>query len=153
VKKLLIITFLFSFIFAGCGRKQKNIFYFPEKGQEELKINKLELPCVHEVNVLKKNNGNEVSWSPVKDCSIQSGDQKIIPTLLGYNVYRLVNRIFVPKKPVNESLIKSTSFLDTQVLKEESYKSKKGTCYLVNVVFEIRNKMYHGPVSQIVCTK
>jgi len=59
---LWIISFVFLFLLASCGRKQKNFIIF--KNEESTKINKLDLPAVKGVSVQKLKTGFYISWLP-----------------------------------------------------------------------------------------
>ena len=142
-QKLHNFLFIFLIFISGCGRKQKDVFYFPPE-HKVLNVNKLELGYVKNVKVLKTDIGNKILWQPA--------EIKNEKEFLGYNVYKLVSASFVPKKPLNKSPIMQTNFLDKEVLQNNNLnKSKKCCCYLVRAVFKIDDKIYEGPSSQVVC--
>ncbi|MCK4650800.1 hypothetical protein KAT08_01365 [Candidatus Babeliales bacterium] len=146
---VLIFILFFLFLQVGCGRKQKNIFYFPKK-EYVLKINRLFFPSVKGVKVEKIDGGNNIYWRSIQDDDLEiKNDVKF----LGYNVYRLVRCYFVPKKPLNKKPIENTNFLDNQILKDEYLKKQEQHCYLVQAVFKIHDRIYQGPSSQIICVK
>jgi len=142
VKKIFFLFVSIAFI-AGCGKKQKDVFYFPPE-HKVLNINKLELGYAKNVKVLKTEAGNEILW--------QFAEIKNEKEFLGYNVYKLVRASFVPNKPLNKSPIKQTRFLDEEVFQRNRLKKrKKCFCYLVRAVFKIDDKIYEGPSSQVAC--
>ena len=69
---------------------------------------------------------------------------------LGYNIYKLVHSLIVPKKPLNKFYIKETTFLDKNIRIE---KGKSCDCYLVRAVFKINDQIIEGPSSQVICVK
>ncbi|MFC1894655.1 hypothetical protein ACFLYH_01765 [Candidatus Dependentiae bacterium] len=149
----LIFLFLLNFFFIGCGRKQKNIFSFPEKNTEP-QVNKLSLPCVRGVCTKKLKNGMKISWNPIKnDNSLKISDINITKKFIGYDIYKLVNCCFVPKKSLNNFPIKKTEFVDHEILCEKNTIKTLCSCYLIKAVFRINGKIISGPVSKIVCEK
>ncbi|MBD3231851.1 hypothetical protein GF322_04280 [Candidatus Dependentiae bacterium] len=150
--------FLISIIFFGCGRKQKNIFDFPDPNQqkkESFNVNKLLLPCTRGIKLEKTKQGNLISWQNIKK-SEEFYKKNSYPmfqdekSFLGYNIYKLVNAFFVPKEPLNSSFLKETKFLDKEVLKDNKTRETLN-CYLVQAVFKIKGKIFKGPFSQIIC--
>ena len=144
--------------FSGCGRRQKNIFYFPDPAQENkdaFNVNPLLLPFVRDIKLEKTDKGNLITWQSIKD-SERFYAKNNYPTikykkeLLGYNIYKLVSAFFIPKKALNSDLIKSTEYLDESIL-NQLVKDKTANCYLVRAVFKVEDKIFHGPASQIVC--
>ncbi len=129
----------------SCGRKQKDIFYFPES-KPVVKVNKLSLPYVKHVNVEKNKDGNKISWQPVLS-------EKKEEQLLGYNVYRLVRASIVPKKPLNKIVTTDNVFLDKSIFQKDYEEQKYCNCYMVTAVFDVHDKVLEGPSSQIVCEK
>jgi len=129
--------------FQGCGRKQKNIFNFPEK--ESIKINRVLLPPVKGLIITEEKKGNLISWRSI-DLPAVYGPGKHPVIFNGYNVYRLVKGRFVPKAPINKKPIKDTSFLD-----RTARASVHHHAYLVRAVFTIDDQIVQGVASQIVC--
>jgi hypothetical protein len=151
--QLRLIFFSISlFLFFGCGRKQKNIFYFPS-GKSALKVSKLSLPVVKGLKIQKTLQGNLLSWYDLSDQERHRFTEldKIEIEFVGFNVYRLVKSIFVPKKPVNQLLIKENRFLDNQIIQKEF--EQESNYYLVRAVFKFQNKNIQGPASQVVLAK
>lgn len=147
--KIILIILIF---FAGCARKQRGIFDFPDPNKKpEVKINMLALPCVKKVFAEKTESGNRVFWDEVSySNNLFSGFNKedLDIEFVGYNLYRLVNNCFIPKKTVNKRWITKTEYLDDQVLLLESECTINS--YLVRVVFRVNGKIIEGPASQIV---
>lgn len=127
--------------FTSCGRKQKNIFYFPETKTVE-KINKLDLPATKILSVKKINNYNEIIWQKVKSNNDFLKEKNI--KFIGYNIYKLVNSSIVPKKSLNTKIIIQEKFLD----KNLNIKSKEDS-YIVRTIFKKNNKFLLGPTSQV----
>ncbi len=151
--KKIIVFFLIILFVPGCGRKQKDIFNFPEE-KPVVRINKLSLPSVRGVSITKTAGGNKVSWrsvlGPESFLVASTEDNQPEKELLGYKVYRLVRSSIVPKKPVNKNLIAETEFLDTQILHED-FNDVPPYCYMVRAVFKISDQIVSGPASAIVC--
>ncbi len=147
MKKFNIIILFFLLIFSNCGRKQKNIFDFPDPDEKpEFKVNKLSLPAVKGVKVERAELWNKISWQKVSILEVTL-DKKIKKEFIGYNVYRLVNSLFVPKKTVNKFWIRGKEFLDTQALEQDL--ADQSHSYLVRAVFKINDKIFEGPASQV----
>jgi hypothetical protein len=141
--------FVLCLFFTGCGRKQKNIFHFPSE-EENLKINKLYFPAVGGLKVKRTPQGNLLSWIAVKcpkELEIE-GNRRVGVEFMGYNVYRLVNELFVSKKTVNEFFIKETKFLDNKILEKNLVEQKHS--YIVCPVFSVHDRILQGPSSQVV---
>ena len=148
---LFILISLFLFFFVGCGRKQKNIFYFPEK-KEEFRVNKLALETVKGVKAVSSADGNKITWQPVV-LEEKLYQKKYPKELLGYNVYRLVDSSFVPKKSINTEPSIETKFVDKDIFNQTNLKTKDYSCYLVRAVFKINDLIVQGPSSRVVCEK
>ncbi len=152
VKKL-VMFFVVILLAPGCGRKQKDIFHFPEK-KIVVKVNKLSLPAVRGVTVTKTVEGNRISWRTVlgaekflvAKASINEAERELV----GYDVYRLVKASIVPKKPLNKFVIQQTEFLDTQIL-EEDFIEPPPYYYIVRAIFKVSDQIVQGPASQVMC--
>lgn len=128
---LLIIILL---LLTSCGRKQRNIFSFPQ--EEQKKISVFDFPCVKGMNVTKTNQGNKIQWIALKEEGVSE------KKFLGYNLYRLNTQGFIPKKPLNASPLKNNEFFDKQKLETQNL-------YLVKAVFMSNGKIIEGLSSQI----
>src|SRR3990172_8045392 len=99
MKNLKIFSFLnvvgFFLFLSACGRKQRDIFSFKEK--EVVKIKALDFPAVHGISVMSVDHGNKILW-----CHINQEDLSDDQSFIGYNIYRLTNHGFIPKKPLNQ---------------------------------------------------
>jgi len=148
--RIYVLLIIFLVIQAGCGRKQKDIFYF-SKEEALPRINRLSLPCIKQITCKKDGCTNKISW---KLLPLINSYDKGEALLLGYNVYRLVSAYFVPKKPLNKKQIITDNFyLDEQVAIDPVLKKEQKHCYVVRGVFKINNRKIIGPSSRIVCIK
>jgi hypothetical protein len=149
--RLILFSVCLIFLF-GCGRKQKNIFHF-SSDKTTLKVSKLSLPAVKGLKIQKTKQGNLLFWQDLSDSEKNRFvvDDKIEIKFVGYNVYRLVKSLFVPKKAVNQLLIKENQFLDDQIFQKKL--EKESNSYLVRAVFKFQDKNIQGPASQIVFAK
>jgi hypothetical protein len=148
VKYVIIFVSFIFLLFLGCGRKQKHIFYFSDK-KTFPKINKLSLPVVKGLNIKRDKTSCNLSWFAISPQEI-TRDNLIF---IGYNVYRLVNSCFVPKKPLNKKVITQDIYSDNTITQVENLKEQEKYCYLVRAVFTIYNQKIEGPSSQVVCVK
>jgi hypothetical protein len=135
----------------SCGRKQKHIFYFSDE-KPLPKVSKLSLPVVKGLTVRKDGASCTLSWFALhSEHSDDISNDKLV--FLGYNVYRLVNAYFIPKKPLNEKIITQETFIDTSIYETEHLKKQEQYCYLVCAVFTFYNQTIESPSSQVVCVK
>ena len=142
----LIFTAFCLICFSGCGRKQKHIFYFSEE-KPLPKMSKLSLPLVKGLEVKKEGDTCVLSWFAMNTADLS--EKKL--SFLGYNVYRLVNAYFVPKKPLNKKVITKNFFVDSQITSTEHLKKQEQYCYVVRAVFSFYKQKVEGPASQVVC--
>lgn len=141
MKKFILLPYAFLLLFSGCGRKQRNIFHFPEN--EPIVFNKLDFPVVKQVKVTQTTQGNKISWQAIKP---QQFKVKECPcSVQGYNVYRLVRTSIIPKQPLNKKIIEKTMWLDTTMPK-----NTKQAFYLVRALFMVNDRIIEGPISLIV---
>ncbi len=144
--KRIIFFLILLFFLSSCGKKQKNIFDFTPK-KEHFKVNRLDLCSIKNLKIQKNEFGNFISW---KDVDYKSSNSKI--KFLGFNVYRLVKSLIIPKKPLNDSYIKNNFFLDKEVLKLPKDQIQKNYYYVVNAIFDVDGVIVKGPLSQVACT-
>ncbi len=146
--KHFVIVFLL-FVVAGCGRKQRGVFDFPQ-GPAQPKLPKLAFPAVQNIQAHYAQKTVTLEWEPLDETSLKKNISTSIQ-LIGYHVYRLPRGYFVPKKPITQKPIKQTSFIDKKIA------IKKGILpsYLVRGVFTTNNQIIQGPSSKIVspCSK
>lgn len=143
------ITFLFIFLIllSACGKKQKNVFDFSTK-KEFFKISKFDLGFVKNLIVTKTDQGYFLSWQKL---SSKYKDDRV--NFLGYDIYRLVRSLIIPKKSVNSFPIKDTTFLDTEILSLSKEFLPVKICYVVVPVFSVDGRIVKGLISQIICAK
>lgn len=141
--QLLIISFLF---FTGCGRKQKNIFIF--EPDQKLKITKLDLPAVKGLSITKKNNCNILTWFDLFNQKNSASINSLQKNFIGYDVFKLTKRNFIPKHPLNKNPLIETQFVDKN--KKFTRKAPRKSFYLVQPVFKFDNQFIKGLSSQIV---
>lgn len=142
---LLLTNLFFITFFVSCGRKQKNIFYFPENKYLE-KINKLDLPATKILSVENFGNYNKITWQKVNLNSNFLKEKNI--KFLGYNIYKLVNSSIVPKNCLNKEIINQDFFYDkkiNKILAEDSY--------IIRTIFKKNNNILNGPASQVFSIK
>lgn len=130
MRRLLVIWLLF--LSSSCGRKQRNIFTFPQEEPKKLSI--FDFPVVKGIRVTKVSHGNKITWFPLSNIT----QTKVF---LGYNVYRLTLQGFIPKKPLNAIPLINNEFLDKQKTDKQSY--------LIKAVFRVNEKTIEGLSSQI----
>lgn len=118
---------------SNCGRKNNNFFCFDPKNKE-VKINRLTFSSVRGLSLTKKNNFVSITWDPIIGAK----------NLIGYNVYLFSKTSFIPKKPINNQLIKKTSFVFYTIQKEE--------CFVVRAVFKVEKNIIEGPTSKSICS-
>ena len=139
----LIILFLLS----SCGKKQKNIFDFT-KEKERYKINKFDLGSIKNLQVKKTESGNFLSW---KSIDFKESNSKI--KFLGYNIYRLVRALIIPKKSINNIPVQDNFFLDKEIFNIPKDQKQKNYCYIVVAIFDVDGIKTKGPLSQVICAK
>lgn len=138
--RLTIFTLFLGLILSSCGRKQRNIFFFPEK--EPVRINKLSLPVVRGLSAQLSDKKIMVSWLPI-DATTTLPDHI---SFVGYSVFRLTKGYFVPKQPIHKQPITTTFYSDGNLPKKDF-----SFCYMVRTVFMINDQISYGPASNIVC--
>lgn len=142
----ILLLSIFLFLLPACGKKQKNIFNFSHN-KKSLKISKFDLDFVKNITITKTCNGYFLSWQKI---AFKSNDKIIF---VGYNVYRLVRSLIIPKKSINSIPIKDTIFLDKKILYLSKEFLQKKICYVVIPIFNIDGQIMKGLVSQIICAK
>ncbi|MFA5075209.1 MAG: hypothetical protein WC436_03850 [Candidatus Babeliales bacterium] len=148
--KKLILIFVFLFFFTSCARKQKDIFYFPQK-EPSIKPSKLSLPYVKQIKIEKTKTGNNIFWKANLDKKALNNLEKKGYKFIGFNIYKLVRESIIPKKPINKKPIKNYNYLDKSALIkkiQEEVEYKK--CYIIKIVFFFDKKIIEGPTSQII---
>ena len=118
----------------GCGRKQRAIFSFEEN--KTPKINRLVFPAARGINAVAQADGVHVSWENI------TGTFEYNAQLLGYNIYKVTDRRFIRKKPLNRHPIVGTSFHDRK-------KRHGNRGYLVRGVFSAKGATVVGPASAL----
>ena len=141
--QLLIISFLF---FTGCGRKQKNIFSF--EPDQKLKVTKLDLPAVKGLKIAKNGDCNILTWFDLFNQKNSTSINSLQKNFIGYDVFKLTKRNFIPKRPLNKNPLTETQFVDKN--KKFTKKSPRKSFYLVQPVFKFDNQFIKGLSSQIV---
>ena len=138
--------FIFFLCFVtSCGRKQK--IFFPISQEEEVPINKLDLPAIKGLFAQKNDMGVHISWLPLFSEKTPSGIKKFENNLLGFNIFRLENNaMFIPKNPINKQIININYYIDT------CKKNNRDASYTVQPIFKFGNKIVGGPSSQIIKT-
>ncbi len=141
--QLLIIVFLF---FTGCGRKQKDIFSF--ESNPKTKITKLDLPAVKGLKITKKDGCNILTWFDLFNTQNNTPINPLQKNFIGYDVFKLTKKNFIPKHPLNKNPLTETQFVDKNV----KFKRKKTgkSFYLIQPVFKFDNQFIKGLSSQIV---
>lgn len=134
----LLVSVIYAVVVAGCGRKQRGVYNFPEK--QSVKINKLTLPSVKGLTATAQQKRVTLVWRPLE---VSSDTTK----LLGYHIYRLAQGRFIPKQPITKNPVTTTTFVD-----KRARKSAKDdiVCYVVRGVFEIDGQVIQGLTSQVV---
>lgn len=117
----------------SCGRKYRNIFFF--NSEKSCKLEKLTFPAVKGVTIDCVEQCITISWRPIDNLS--NG-----VVLVGYNIYRLTQDGFIPRKPINQAPIGATKYCDVL--------EKKRSMYLIKAVFRVGTVFKEGPASFIV---
>ncbi|MCF7799749.1 hypothetical protein K9M16_01995 [Candidatus Babeliales bacterium] len=137
------------FFFISCARKQKDIFYFPQK-EISIKPNKLSLPYVKQIRIKKDKTGNNIFWKTNFDKDILNTLEKNGYKFIGFNIYKLSRASIIPKKPINKKPVNNYNYLDKSVLiKKNKEEIKYKNCYVIKIVFLFDKKTVEGPISQI----
>ena len=131
--------------YTGCGKKRKNIFYFPPLLKKKESLIKLHLPAIKGIHLKKQDNHLRVEWKPV---DLQSLLYNPEIKCLGYNVYAFPNNGFIPHKPINSIPCQNT-FIIVDALKPQC----SSLCYLVTAIFQYDEQIIEGPASKIICSK
>lgn len=127
---------LLAMLLSSCGRKQRTIFSFDEK--PVVHVNKLAFPAARSLAAVMGHDGVFIHWDPIK------GPFEYHATLVGYNVYKVTNRHFISKDPINTLPVERPQFWDRK-------KRKKGSCrgYIVRGVFSVDGTLVVGPSSSL----
>lgn len=141
--QLLIISFLF---FTGCGRKQKNIFSF--EPESKIKVTKLDLPAVQGLQITKKDGCNVLTWFDLFNKKNNAAINSLQKNFVGYDVFKLTKRNFIPKHPLNKTPLTETKFVDKN--RKFTRKASAKSFYLIQPVFKFDNQYIKGLSSQIV---
>ena len=134
LRSLFFITFFL--VTSSCGRKYRNIFFF--NPDIPIKFETLDFSSVKGIQVSCTESGITISWLPVTHC-IQGA------LLIGYNIYRLTQEGFIPRKPLNKALIQETIYNDEYYVTSSSY--------IVRAVFQVQDKVKEGPASLVISSK
>ena len=141
--------FIFAFcavLVSGCGRKQRTLFYFPDK--EAVKVNKLDFPAVRGLEAKHSPKGVQLTWQPVQ--LPKTYDKTSLPVeLVGYHVYRLSRGKFVPKSPITKRPVMTTTYCH----KQKGKKLLQQQSYIVRSVIKVGDQEIHGLASQIAVYK
>lgn len=129
----LVVSVVF---FSSCGRKQRTIFLFDEK--PVVHVNKLAFPAVRSLTAVALQDGVYIHWDPIK------GPFEYHATLVGYNIYKVTDRHFIGKNPLNLAPVEHPQFWDRK-------KRKAGSCrgYIVRGVFLVEGTKVVGPASSL----
>lgn len=130
-------------LFASCGRKQRTIFQFNQT--ESVRINRLVLPVVQEVEAQQTSNGTVISWKAIQEPVVYKRGKITFPaTLVGYSVFKLSKKRFIPKQPLNKTPLTQALFVDTSTRKKTHAHS-----YVIRPIFTIQNQTIIGISSNI----
>ena len=141
-KRFFVFFALYSLL-TSCGRKQRTIFQFNET--EAVRINRLALPSVQEVSAHETANGTVISWKPLQEPIIYTQGKNTFPvTLIGYSVFKLSQKRFIPKQSLNKTTLTQCSFIDTS-----THKKNKAHSYVIRPIFTIQNQTVIGISSNI----
>lgn len=123
-------------LLTNCGRRQRTIFLFPH--EKTIHFATLQFPSPKIVKVSQSSHGATIEWLevPVPFCI-----QDIPAQLVGYNIYRLTHKGFIPKSPLNKDPITTTSYHD--------YSKNSSDRYIVRALFIVNDQMLEGPTSNI----
>jgi PBP1b-binding outer membrane lipoprotein LpoB len=150
LNKIYSYIFLVSiFLFSSCGRKQKNIFSFAP--EPDVKINKLDLPAVRGLSITKTKDGMLLSWLDLFSRKSSPEINSLQKNFVGYDVFKLTKKMFIPRTPLNKAPLTTTQFLD----RSNAHTKKSGvkSFYLIQSVFKFDNQIIKGPSSQVVGIK
>ncbi|GEM_PF-3147599 len=129
-------TLCIMMLLTGCGRRQRTIFLFPT--EKVVRFATLQFPSAKITAVTRSTQGIAIEWIKVPESlSINNATAQCI----GYNVYSLTHKGFIPKNPLNTNPITTTRYLDTT--KNSSHH------YMVRALFLANKKVYEGPSSNI----
>ena len=130
--RLLLLLMLVAV--AGCGRKNRSIFLFPDK--EPTKVSKLELPVAKGLSKKFTDAGTVITWRPITET--------LAPEIshTGYNIYRLARASVIPKRPLNAQPLIQTTWCDAT--------KKTPAFYVVRAVFKVNDHAIEGPISIII---
>jgi hypothetical protein len=135
--RIIPVFLVFSvMIFSSCGRKQRTIFSFDEKSV--VHVNKLAFPAVRSLTAVASQDGVYIHWDPI------NGPFEYHAILVGYNIYKVTDRHFIGKKPLNKVPVEHPQFWDRK-------KRKAGSCrgYIVRGVFCVEGSNVVGPASSL----
>lgn len=122
----------------SCARKRGDVFSFDFKPIE--KVSTLLFPAVRGLTVAEGNDHYLIEWNSIKEADLPP-----LASLVGYHIYRLNQRGFIPHSPCGKTAPDLTRFVDY----------KKGStpatpCYMVVGVFLFKDMRKEGPGSLII---
>lgn len=119
-------------IFIGCGKKTKNVVSVKKKPP----INILSLPSIQGAKAHRTNKNHIIiSWLPITNQDIKN----TAFSLVGYNVYRLVNNAIIPKQALTPKPILETFFID-----QEIYHVHNHICYVIKPLYKYDDYPIYG---------
>ncbi len=138
-RKLYTLLLLIPLL-GGCGRKRGSIFTFSEN--KTVTANSFDLPVIRQFEANHDKTSVLLQWKPLHYKNIEELAERAL-TFMGYNVYRLTKKGFIPKKPINKDLIQGSHWCDEKPFQGENF-------YLVKSVFMNQGQQIESLSSKMV---